>query len=276
MVCLITGGTSGLGKATAIGLAKLFDNIIILGRNQNRCEDTVSDILRRTGNHSVEYRVVELSSQKSIRRFASEFKEENRAINLLINNAGVMLQNRVLTVDGYEATFAVNYLAPFLLTNLLIDNLRINPPSRIVNVASAFHSDKIDFNNLQGEKKFTPFNAYKLSKLALIIFTFELSKRLSGSGITVNCFHPGFLKTGISRGLKGVYRFGFKAASLLFGKPPEKAADDLIYLATSPDLEDVTGKYFKGRIEAKPASIAYDESIASRLWDLSLRLTGLS
>ncbi len=275
--CLITGGTSGLGKATALSLAKLpSSHIIILGRDKNRCEASVSDIIHATGNNLVEYRLADLSSQDSIRRFVLKFKEDGAFINLLINNAGVMCQKRILTADGYEMTFAVNYLAPFLLTNLLIDSLKINTPARIINVASDFHSQEIDFDNLNGEKNFSPFNAYKLSKLALIIFTFQLSKKLLNSNITVNCFHPGFLKTNISRGLAGLYKIGFKAASFIFGKPAEKAASDLTYLAVSPDLNNVTGKYFKGRVESKPAAIAYNNQISEKLWDLSLKLTGLS
>ncbi len=274
---MITGGTSGLGKATALSLAKLpSSHIIILGRDRNRCEAAVSDIIQATGNKLVEYRLADLSSQASIRSFASKFRDELTPINILINNAGVMCQKRILTVDGYELTFAVNYLAPFLLTNLLIDSLKNNTPARIINVASDFHSDRIDFDNLNGEKSFSPFKAYKLSKLALIIFSFHLSKKLLNTEITVNCFHPGFLKTNISRGLSGVYKFGFKTASFLFGKNPEKAASDLVYLATSPELSNVTGKYFKGRVEAKPAAVAYDIQIGERLWDLSLKLTGLS
>ncbi|WEU40392.1 MAG: SDR family NAD(P)-dependent oxidoreductase [Candidatus Odinarchaeum yellowstonii] len=260
-----------------LSLAKIKSaHIIILGRDKNKCESTVSDVINATGNSFIEYRLVDLSSQASIRGFVSKFREEDTPINLLINNAGVMCGKRILTADGYELTIAVNYLAPFLLTNLLIDQLKKNAQSRILNVVSDFHSDEISFNNFNSEKKFSPFNAYKLSKLALIIFTFHLSKKLSNSGITVNCFHPGFLKTNISRGLSGLYKIGFKAASFIFAKPAVKAAADLVYLATSPELNNVTGKYFKGRVEARAASIAYDEQVAEKLWNLSLKLTGLA
>src|SRR5687768_2908269 len=206
-VCLITGATSGIGKATAMGLANMGASVVMVGRDRGRGKAALAEIKEKSGNASVDLMLADLSSQQEIRRLADEFEEAYPRLDVLINNAGLFRSERITTADGLEMTFAVNHLAYFLLTNLLLDVLKANAPSRIVNVSSGDHSNgTIDFDDLQGYKGYKGPKAYSQSKLANLLFTYELAKRLEGTGITANCLHPGAgVRTNFGSGVSGVF-----------------------------------------------------------------------
>ncbi|HKU48412.1 MAG TPA: SDR family oxidoreductase [Nitrososphaera sp.] len=303
-ICLVTGSTSGIGKEIAAGLAKHGGSVVLIGRERSRCEAAAKEIRRRVGreddnvddddggsssnnnnnndniNHStVTYLVADLSLQSSVRNLAREFKERYKRLDILINNAGVFRARRELTEDGIESTFAVNHLAPFLLTNLLIDMLKSSGgQSRIVTTSSIAHRGaRIDFDDLSFKhRRYNGISAYGQSKLANILFTKELARRLEGSNVTANCFHPGAVRTGLAQKNNNpwYYRLVWQAGSPFF-LSPEKGADTGIYLATSPDLGAVSGKYFVKRREAIPSREARDPNVAARLWAVSEELTGI-
>jgi len=272
-ICLITGANSGIGYATAIGLAKLNAHVIMVCRNKERGESAQKEIIEKTGNKHVDLLLCDLSSLNSIREFAADFKTKYQSLHVLINNAGVMLSKRELSVDGFEMNFAVNHLAPFLLTNLLLDLLKKSAPSRIINIASAAHKyGTIDFEDLQGENKKHRFmGLYGDSKLALILTSYELSRRLEGSGVTLNLIHPGVVNTNLgmdrNKPKKGIVRRFFKS--------PEKAAETSIYLASSPEVEGITGKYFINKQEQQSSEDSYNEEYANKLWDITMKMTEL-
>jgi len=273
-VCIVTGANSGIGKATALGLAKLEAHVIMLCRDKSRGEDAQTEIISESGNESIDLLLADLSSQQSIRHFVSQFQKKYDKLNILINNAGVNPSKRYETVDGIEKTFAINTLAPFLLTNLLLSTLKNSIPSRLINVASKVQSRSINFENLQFKKYFRSWKAYSQSKTALILLTYEFARRLKGSGITVNCLHPGGVKTNITRDYKGIIKF-FTKIIFSFAKSPEEGAETSIYLASSPDVENISGKYFFEKKEARSKEITYNESIAERLWNVCTDLTNL-
>jgi len=215
----------------------------------------------------------DLSSQDSIRKLVAEFKNQYQYLHVLINNAGVMLSKRTLSVDGIEMNFAVHHLAPFLLTNLLLDILKKSAPSRIINVTSAAHRmAQMDFDDLQSEnKKYRLFKLYGVSKLAAMLFTYELSRRLEGTGVTVNAVHPGVVNTNLSREHSAFSR-GF---AKLFFKNPKKGAETSIYLATSPDVEGITGKYFIKKEPSESSEESYNKEYAKQLWEISTEMTKL-
>ena len=275
-VSLITGGNSGIGKATALGLAKLGSSVVIVSRDKDKGEAALIEIRGKSGNRNVDMMVADLSSQDSVRELAHDFKGRRRKLHILINNAGVILPRRVVSVDGLEATFATNHLGHFLLTNLLLDVLKASAPSRIINVTSSAHyGTEVNFDDLQGEKKYSTYVAYSQSKLANVLFTYELARRLDGTGVTVNCLHPGVVRTGFGKDQGGLLNIGFRIISP-FMMSPDKAARAEIYLAASPELEGVTGKYFSKGKSAKSSRESYDEHAAERLWNLSAELTKLS
>lgn len=274
-ICLITGANSGIGKATAIGLAKMGASIIMVCRNQERGERALKYIKSKSNNESIELMLVDLSSQKAIHQFVQEFKEKYNKLDVLINNAGVNLSKQTLTEDGIETTFAVNYLATFLLSNLLFDSLVAGQPARIVNVASSVQAKSIDFDNINGEKHYGQMKAYSLSKLAIVLFTYEFAKRFGGNGVTINCLHPGYIRTNMIRNFRKFVKYFFPLISL-FVKSPKRGAKTSIYCASSPNLEGVSGKYFKKRKEAKTVRASYDEELAKKLWDLSVELTNFN
>lgn len=271
-VCLVTGANSGIGKETALALAKMNARVVMVCRDRARGEAELEEIKQQSGNHTLELMLCDLSSQKSTRQFADDFKASHDRLDVLVNNAGVYLRKRTLTIDGIEATFAINHLAYFLLTNLLLDTLRRSAPSRIVNVSSDAHAyGQVDFENLQGEKKYGGVRAYAHSKFENIMFTYELARRLEGTGVTVNCLHPGAVATGLFRALPKP----LEAIIKLFTLSPEKGAATSIYLASSPAVEGVNGKYFVKKAVAKSSQSSYNEEVAHRLWDVSAQLTGL-
>src|SRR3989454_3745122 len=204
-VCLITGGNSGIGKATALGLAKLNASVVIVSRDKDKGEATIIEVKSKSGNHNVDAMTADLSSQDSVRELAHDFRGRYKKLHVLINNAGIFLPRRVPTVDGLETTFATNHLGHFLLTNLLLDVLKASAPSRVINITSSAHrGTTIDFDDLKGEKKYSGYHAYSQSKLANVLFTYQLAKRLEGTGITVNCLHPGVVRTGFGKDVTGL------------------------------------------------------------------------
>ncbi|MBA7621270.1 3-oxoacyl-[acyl-carrier-protein] reductase FabG [subsurface metagenome] len=272
-ICIITGANSGIGKATAIGLAMMNATIVMMCRSKERGEEVQKEIIELTGNKKVDLLLCDLSSQESIRKFVSEFKSKYQKLHILINNAGVMLSKRVISVDGFEMNFAVNYLASFLLTNLLLDVLKKSAPSRIINVSSAAHRmAKMDFDDLQSEKrKYRLFKIYGISKLALMLFSYELNRRLEGTSVTVNTVHPGVVNTNLGQD-QSSFSKGF---AKLFFKKPEKGAETSIYLASSQEVEGITGKYFAKKQQKQSSEESYNEDYAKRLWELSTDMTQL-
>jgi len=272
-VCIVTGANSGIGKVTALELARMGAHVVMVCRDRARGEAALAEIKQATGNDQLELMLCDLSSQADIRRFADEFKATHTRLDVLVNNAGVYLRKRQTTVDKLEATFAINHLGYFLLTNLLLDLLKQSAPSRIVNVSSGAHaSGHINFDDLQGEKSYSGVKAYCNSKLANILFTRELARQLAGTQVTANCLHPGAVATGIFRSLPRPLEAIIKLVTM----SPEKGAQTTIYLASSPAVETVTGKYFVKCAEARPSAEAQDDQVARRLWAESARLTGLT
>ena len=275
-VCLVTGGNSGIGKSVALGLAKMGATVVVVSRNKEKGETAVTDTVEKSGNKNVELIQADMSSQNSIRQLVNEFRARHEKLHLLINNAGVYLTKRSETEDGLESTFAVNHLGPFLLTSLLVDILKASAPSRIVNVTSDAHKGaRVNFDDLQGERKFSGWQAYGQSKLAMILYTRGLAKKLEGTGVTVNSAHPGVVRTNFAKNNGGLVMLGFRFLGMFFISP-ESAAKRILYVATSPDLEGVTGKYFTKMHEVKSSQESYDDDSARRLWQISEQLTRLS
>ena len=272
-VFLVTGANSGIGKATALGLARLGGTVVMACRSATRGEAARQDVVRDSGNSSVYLEIVDLASEESTRSFAEEFQRKYPRLDVLINNAGVYTAHREVTPDGLERTFEVNYLSGFLLTHLLLDLLKKSAPSRIVNVSSRAHSGgTIHFDDLQGEQRYGGFGAYGQSKLAQVLFTRELARRLEGTRVTVNACHPGVIRTNLGMGgTSAVVRF-----VRLFFKGPEKGAQTPIYLAVSPEVERVTGQYFANKHVREPSHAAQDPDVARRLFDVSAELAHLS
>jgi NAD(P)-dependent dehydrogenase (short-subunit alcohol dehydrogenase family) len=262
---LITGATSGIGKATAISLASQGATIVLACRDLGKGKQAVADIADASGSSTLEALQCDLSSFSSIRAFCDEYRSKFTALHVLINNAGAWDFKRRESKDGIENIFAVNFLAPFLLTNLLLGLLKESSPSRIVNVSSGLHGGTINFDDPEGKKKFSSLVAYRQSKLALLLFTRLLAKKLEGSGVTVNAVHPGFVSTNLGRDAGFFARYFFT----LLGKSPEKGAQTSIYVATSPDLEVTTGQYFANCAPAKASKQSCDLAAAERLWQVA-------
>src|SRR5215203_399864 len=274
-VCLITGATSGIGKATAMGLANMGASVVMVGRDRSRGEAALAEIKEGSANASVDLLLADLSSQEEVRWLADEFKEAHPRLDVLINNAGVIRSKRVASADGIEMTFAVNHLAHFLLTNLLLDLLKATAPSRIVNVSSGEQRNgTIDFDDLQGEKGYKTAKAYGQSKLANVLFTYELARRLEGSGVSANCLHPGVVGTNLGSGVTGALGFTVRALRPLM-KSPEKGAQTSVYLASSPEVEGSSGEYFVKKAEARSSDVSHDKRLARRLWEVSAELTNV-
>jgi len=282
--CMVTGASSGIGREIAVGLARRGAKVFMVCRDAGRGRAAQEYIRRQSGNEDLHLLLADLSAQKQIRKLADDFMREHGRLNLLVNNAGIIMGKRVLTEDGIEMTFAVNYLAFFLLTNLLLDALRQGAPSRVVNLTTSLHKmARLDFDNLQGEKSFGRQSSYAGSKLAVVLFTYELARRLEGSGITVNCVCPGACSSGIwSQSSRTIDAF-FHALM----KGPEQGAVLPLHLACSGVLEGKTGRYFETKqhlkiskvnvkgTESRSSASSYDKESAARLWTISRKLTGL-
>ena len=276
-VVMITGGNTGIGKEAAVGLAGLGARVVITSRNEERGRSARQEIAERSGNDSVEVMSLDLASFTSIRSFAADVLDRFDHLDVLVNNAGLILYRRAETQEGFEETFGVNHLGPFLLTDLLLERLRASAPARVVVVSSTAHKSArqgLDFDDLQAEHKYRWAKAYGKSKLANIYFARELAHRLDGTGVTVNALHPGFVRSEFGRGgdLGGIYGWGIKYIASPFAISPEKGARTTIYLASSPDVEGVTGGYFYKSKPSTPSTVAQDDDAASRLWEASEKL----
>ncbi len=274
--CLITGASSGIGRATANELARMGATLVLVCRDRKRGEETLAEVRRSSTGGTVDLLLADLASQESIRALARDFLASGRPLHVLINNAGVVNTTRTVTVDGVETVFAVNHLAYFLLTLLLLDRLKASIPARIVNVASEAHKfGPLDFDDLGGERRYRPMRIYGQSKLANVLFTYELARRLEGTGVTVNCLHPGAVATGLG------FNNGVVAKAIIrllrpFLRTAETGARTSIYLASSPAVAGITGRYFVDCREARSSAASMDRDTGRRLWDLSAQLTGLA
>jgi NAD(P)-dependent dehydrogenase (short-subunit alcohol dehydrogenase family) len=276
-ICLVTGATSGIGQVTARALAQQGAQVIVVGRNQEKCSTAVSQIQQQTGNRAVEYLLADLSSQSAVRQLAQEFRSRYPQLHVLVNNAGAVFFQRQVTVDGIEMTFGLNHLSCFLLTHLLLDVIQASAPARIVNVASRAHERaRINFDDLQGHAKrsYNAMQAYGQSKLGNVLFTYELARRLAGTRVTANALHPGVVGTGFAANNGSLVRLGLRLFHL-FTLSPERGAQTSIYLATSPEVEGITGKYFVDRQAVASSPMSYDTDVAGRLWQVSAEMTGL-
>ena len=275
-ICIITGSNSGIGKETATNLVKMGATIVMVVRDQERGEKARTEIVKQTGNNSVDLMICDLSSMDSIRRFVKEFKRKYDRLDVLVNNAGAMFNKREVTSEGFEKTVAVNYLGPFLLTRKLLDLLKSSAPSRIINVSSGLAKNgKVDLDDLQSEKNYKGSKAYSKvrapvyanTKLMLMMFTYELARRLKGSGVTANVLMPGFVATNLGK------NSGSLSSSIMFKmvRPMQvsakKGAETSIYLASSEDVKDVTGKCFIKKKEAMTCPASYNEELQKRLWN---------
>ena len=271
---LVTGGTGGIGRATALGLAEMGAHLAIAGRDRGRAEAAAREIRAVTGGQ-VEVFVADLSAQAEVRRLAGEVLQCLSRIDVLVNNAGGYWNTRHLTADGLERTFAVNHLAPFLLTGLLLDRLKHSAPARVVTVSSNAHATGlIDFSDLQGERSYSGARAYSQSKLANVLFTYELARRQPATCVTVNALHPGVVRTAFgAEDPSGIQRL-FIPVMRPFMKSPARGAATSVHVASAPDLEQVTGGYFAAGRPRSSAARSYDEAAAARLWQVSAHLTG--
>ncbi|HEV8652081.1 MAG TPA: SDR family oxidoreductase [Actinomycetes bacterium] len=273
-ICLVTGATSGIGAVTAEELAGRGATVVMIGRSAERTAATVDRIRRRTGSSTVEHLLADLSAQRDVRQLADQFTARHDRLHVLVNNAGAVFIRRHLSPDGLELTFALNHLAYFLLTNLLLDRLKASAPARIVNVSSDAHQRaRIDFDDLQAERSYS-VAVYGRSKLANLLFTYELARRLQGTGVTVNALHPGVVAT----------RFGTNNGRVIrllhpllrpFLISPEQGARTVVHLATSSEVEGVTGSYFVKERPSSSSRASYDTAAAERLWRVSEEMTGL-
>jgi NAD(P)-dependent dehydrogenase (short-subunit alcohol dehydrogenase family) len=272
--CMITGATSGIGRASALELGKMGAKLILVCRNRERGEELVREI-QRAGNSEVELMIADLESQAQIRKVAADFLATKKPLHVLMNNAGIFNMKRKTTGDGLEEVFAVNHLAYFMLTLLLLDRIKESAPARIINIASDLHQRaKVKFDDLGGERSYGGMSSYGQSKLANVLFTYELARRLAGTGVTVNCVHPGAVATNLASNNGGLVSAAWKLVGT-FMKSPESGASTQIYLASSPEVEGVTGKYFIDSKEARSSAESHDANIARRLWDVSAQMTGL-
>jgi NAD(P)-dependent dehydrogenase (short-subunit alcohol dehydrogenase family) len=273
-VCLITGANSGIGKATALGLANMGATVVMVCRNRNRGDKAFNAIRKESGNDAVHLLIADLSTKSAIHNLVAEFKDRFSRLDVLVNNAAILTRKRRLTSDRIETQFFVNHLAPFLLTHLLIDVLKANAPSRIVNVASTAHSSgTLNFDDLQGEKRYKGWQTYANTKLANVLFTYELARRLEGTNVTATCVHPGVTHTNLLSNYSFFLNVLFHLLQRFFRQPDEGAMTP-VYLASSPEVEDVTGKYFKRCKPLGTSEESYNRDVQRRLWEASESLTG--
>lgn len=272
-ICMVTGASSGIGKAIAGQFAMMGAAVVVVCRNRTLGQTAVDEIKKVSRNDNIELRIADLSSQASIRQLAADYLRSHNQLHVLVNNAGVNASRFSKTADGIETTFAVNHLAPFLLTNLLLDVLQASAPARIVNITSAWRG-RVNFDDLMGEKGYNGLQAYHQSKTANILFTAELAKRLKGTGVTANCVSPGFVRTNLGRDVSGFMKI-FLRVMQPFMVSPQKGAEIPVYVAAASELREITGCYFEGKKEPKPAPELHDEGTAQRLWRISADLTNV-
>jgi NAD(P)-dependent dehydrogenase (short-subunit alcohol dehydrogenase family) len=273
-VCVVTGANSGIGKATSLVLAQFGAEIVLVCRDKARGEAALTEVSAVATAGAARLEIADLSSLQEVRELAARLAHLDQ-LDVLINNAGLVLGDRRITADGFEYTFALNHLAPFLLTNLLREKLAASAPARVITVSSAAHrAARLDLADLQLAEHFNGWRAYSNSKLANILFTTELARRLTGTGVTANCLHPGTVNTGFGRDGSRVLRFGLDLGRR-FLRTPGQGADTVVYLASSPDVEGATGGYYVRRKLRAPSRAAQDQATARRLWEISAELAGL-
>jgi retinol dehydrogenase-14 len=270
-VVMVSGANAGMGKEISLGLAGLGAKLVMVSRDRARGAAARSDVQQQTGNPDVELMIADLSSQQSIRQLVKEFQADHDRLHVLVNNAGMSAPRRTETVDGLETVIATNHLGPFLLTNLLLPVLTASAPARIVTVSSGAQAmGKIDFDDLQSERSYGEIRVYNASKLANILFTYELARRIEGSGVTACAVEPGFVKTNLK------VPFPFSIFSFMRGKAVD-GAKPTVFLASSPEVEDVNGAFFNNKgVAIKSSRVTYDETVAKRLWNVSAELTHLA
>ncbi|MET7806086.1 SDR family NAD(P)-dependent oxidoreductase [Micromonospora chersina] len=274
---LITGGTGGIGRATAEGLARLGARVAITGRDLARAQAVAAQIAAVAGNPAVDAYAGDLSSQAEVRRLAGEVLAAYRRLDVLVNNVGGYWAHRHVTAEGLERTFALNHLAPFLLTNLLLDRLIASAPARVVTVSSGAQAmGRIDFDDLQGQRRYSGQRAYNQSKLANVMFTYELARRLAGVGVTATVLHPGVVRTAFGAEDQSAFFSLMSTVVRPFMKTPAQGAETPIHLASSPEVEGVTGQYYADRRPRRSSKTSYDTAAAARLWQVSAELTGLA
>ncbi|MGD2252199.1 MAG: SDR family oxidoreductase [Anaerolineales bacterium] len=274
-ICMVTGATSGIGEATALALAQMGATVVVAGRSEQKCQATVDRIVQHTGNQQVEHMLADFSVLAEVRQMAADFVRRHSKLDVLVNNAGAMFLRRSLSLDGYEMTFAVNHMAPFLLTYLLLDTIKASAPARVVNVASGGHRRKVlDFDDLQSRKRYSPMRVYGKSKLANMLFTYELARRLKGTGVTANAMHPGFVRTNMGANNGWFVRLMLPLIHIA-SLTPEQGARTAVYLAASPEVEGVSGKYFINCAPARSSRPSHDREAAARLWQASTEMVGL-
>jgi NAD(P)-dependent dehydrogenase (short-subunit alcohol dehydrogenase family) len=273
-ICLITGANRGIGKATALALARKGATVVMAARDPILGAVARAEVIETTGNGQVDLLVADLASLADVRQLAADFQERYSELHVLINNAGLTKHDKVLTEDGFETTFAVNHLAPFLLTNLLLDMMKASAPARIINVNSMMHKwGRINFDNLQGERYYNMHMAYSSSKLANMLFTCELGRRLDGSAVTVNAAHPGMVATDFAREYTGFIGFMANKGWRPFMKSPEAGATTPVYLAASPEVANITGKYFVSGGVRRSSRLSCNRELAEKMWSISVQLT---
>ena len=276
-VCVVTGANSGIGKETVLALARMGATVVLVCRSESRGTEALNDIKAQTGNDAVSLVVADFSSQQQVRGAAQAILAQCDRLDVLVNNAGVTpWQRRVTAENGLELIFAVNHLAPFLLTNLLLDRLKASAPARVVNVSSGAHRRvTLDFDDLQNEQRYVPFDVYSQSKLSNVYFTYELARRLEDTGVTANCLHPGVVSTALFRHLPPFLGIAVKLARPLL-LTPAQGADTVVYLAAAPEVAEVSGRFFERREAVESSAASYDVAAARRLWEASEALTAES
>lgn len=271
-IVMVTGATNGIGYVTARELARMGAEVVLVSRSAVRCQAAVEKIQAETGNQWVSYLAADLSSQAQIRGLVEDFLKRYDRLDVLVNNAGAFITQRQESVDGIELTFALNHLNYYLLTHLLLDALRASPAGRIVNVSSDAHQgSKIEFEDLQLKRGYNGWQAYARSKLANVLFTYELARCLEGSAVTANALHPGFVATGFAKNNGVLFDLGMRLISP-FALTPEQGAQTSIYLASSPEVEGVSGQYFRNKKAARSSPASYDQTAARRLWQASAEM----
>jgi NAD(P)-dependent dehydrogenase (short-subunit alcohol dehydrogenase family) len=277
-VCLVTGGSAGIGRASAAALAQRGAQVVIVGRDGARCAAAADGLMRSAPGATVAWIAADLSVQDQVRALADEFRARFARLDVLVNNAGTIVSPRTLTPDGIELTLAVNHLAPFLLTNLLCDRLIASAPARVINVSSVAHAQaSFDLTRVQSSEGYRPYRAYATSKLCNLLFTFELARRLAGTGVTVNAVNPGLVRTGLGRGNGPVLDLAWRLTHLRYraaSQSPEQASGAIVHAATDPELESVSGRYLSDRRPQESSAASRDPDAARRLWELSEQLTG--
>ena len=269
-ICLITGATDGIGKQTALELARKGFILGLVGRNSEKGTQVVSEIISKTGNESIQFHQADLSSISEMRRLATEIQNTYESLDVLLNNAGAYFNNFSTTVDGFESTFALNHISYFYLTELLLEMVKNVTPGRIINVASAAHrNSKLDFDNIQGIDDYKGWPAYGRSKLMNIMFSYECHRRFSDSGVTFNCLHPGFVNSSFGNNNVGFARGSLNFAKSLFAIPVIKGALTSIYLASSEEVEGVSGEYFDKCKPIKSSKVSYSKNDQNQLWEIS-------